>query len=389
MKKFLVCYLGLATFFVIGFYTRGSAEPEVFIYSWKYFALLVVITVILLGAVPLYFYSFLKRHPAKELWLNLLPSLFLVLLCYVGAHYYFYSQQVHPFDPFLQMPPPGHLHGQESESFRILCLGGSTTANFHLQDSVRYPAVLERIIRNRTPDLPVEVHNAGMDWFTTKHSLINYVAYCRNYDPDVVIIMHSFNDLCRSFSPKKLAIWPYESDYSHYYGPSYEAFNPATFEKSLYSKFRFFWYPKKLKSRAFELSEFYSRDDFENYLSSLVEILKQDGAKVVLVTQPYLYDESMSLLHEKMLTMNRDFCALDQEYPDATSMVAAMDMYNQTTARLAKKHDVLLVDAEPEIPKDADHFIDDIHYTAKGSAQLGATVAKELLSSDYLDTNYN
>ena len=37
---------------------------------------------------------------------------------------------------------------------------------------------------------------AGMDWYTTKHSLINYVTYYRDWQPDVVVVMHAINDLC-------------------------------------------------------------------------------------------------------------------------------------------------------------------------------------------------
>ena len=45
-----------------------------------------------------------------------------------------------------------------------------------------------------------------MDWYTTKHSLINYVTNLRDAELDLIVVMHAVNDLYRSFFPPDFTI---------------------------------------------------------------------------------------------------------------------------------------------------------------------------------------
>jgi hypothetical protein len=106
-----------------------------------------------------------------------------------------------------------------------------------LSQENRYPEQLRSILQEQYKKSGIEVFNAGMDWYTTKHSLINYVTNMRDYNPDLVIIMHAVNDLYRSFSPTDLAVEPYNRLWSHFYGPSINGAKPPTFEQYWLTKF--------------------------------------------------------------------------------------------------------------------------------------------------------
>ena len=57
-----------------------------------------------------------------------------------------------------------------------------------MDEGDRYPRVLEHLLRERFPGRRIDVFNAGMDGYTSKHSLINYVsalAYARLGLPEV------------------------------------------------------------------------------------------------------------------------------------------------------------------------------------------------------------
>ena len=139
------------------------------------------------------------------------------------------------FHPFLQhqnRPNRGSMH-TNSEGFRgepltldkpagrtrILFLGGSTVYCMRTTWEKTHPRLLEKALRERRPDLDLELQNCGLDWYTTEHSLINWLFRLRDFKPDIVILFHGINDLCRSFSPKTLAYGPPRRDYAHFFGP--------------------------------------------------------------------------------------------------------------------------------------------------------------------------
>jgi|TARA_B100000959_G_scaffold232080_1_gene248840 hypothetical protein len=181
-----------------------------------------------------------KRPGLKIFFFAILPAFVLAVVIYFFLSMLYYHAPTHSFDPFLQTYPPyldsKHLE-KPAKVFRILTLGGSTTGNMRLSQENRYPEQLRSILQEQYKKSGIEVFNAGMDWYTTKHSLINYVTNMRDYNPDLVIIMHAVNDLYRSFSPTDLAVEPYNRLWSHFYGPSINGAKPPTFEQYWLTKF--------------------------------------------------------------------------------------------------------------------------------------------------------
>ena len=382
MKKVLLIYYIFALILVAGFAAHGSETHEIYIYSKKYLAGLIVLAILVLGVIPWWINRFIKKNGIKEFFMALLPSLLTLLLIYIGGHYYYYATQEHLFDPFMQMPPQEYQYAaqKDTNTFRILCIGGSTTRNVRLDSMEQYPTVLQQILKNKIPNKKVEILNAGMDWYTSKHSSINYALYCRDFQPDVVVIMHGINDLYRSFSPPSLAVGEYKHDYSHFYGPSIAGAKPPTFESMINTFIRKFWFPPTYEARSFDISRFKSLDDFSKYMGTLIELVQNDGAKVVLVSQPYLYKSEMSDEEKNLLWMNSGMCLENGKYPNSETMALAMDAYNAKTAKLADTYHVAFVHGEPALPKDLTCFVDDVHYTPLGAKKLAETIAKGIIT---------
>ena len=381
MRKTLFIYYVITLFFLLGFYTHTSYLPDVLFYSKKYFIFLAVISILFLAIVPYLIYRFLKNHSLRELGFAMIPTVALLGFIYAAGNIYYYNTQEHLFDPFLQVPPSTYYYetAKDTNTVRVLCLGGSTT-RFVLADSLdRYPTILQQILDKRNDGKKYEVLNAGMDWYTSKHSLINYAAYCRNFKADKVIVMHAINDLYRSFSPPGFSIGEYESDYSHFYGPSIYGARPESFSKKIYKNFRKIWFSKNNNPRDFEMSEFISKPDFEDYLSQLMELIQQDGAEPYLVSQGHMYREDLSKLEQSKIWMSMTFCEKDSEYPNIQSLANAMDAYNTTTKKVAAKYNIPLIDAAPILKKDLEHFVDDVHYTTMGSTKLATFISEHIL----------
>ncbi len=54
------------------------------------------------------------------------------------------------------------------------------------------------------------------------------------------------------------------------------------------------------------------------------------------------------------------------------------------TRRIAQERDVMLIDADSQIPRTLEYFIDDVHYTPKGAQRLTDIVASEIADSGLL-----
>ncbi|MDV2503516.1 MAG: SGNH/GDSL hydrolase family protein [bacterium] len=391
----------LVTFYIVyaiiyaGWLVYGPHIPPVFEYSQAYsFFLIVMASGFFL---PLILLLYARYVGWKGLGFSLLP----LGVVYVAFAMYYYYTQHHSFDPFLQSPPPRigeHPRAGGGDTFRILALGGSTTRGIKLPAEKRYPRVLQALLQKRYPSVPIEVFNAGKDWYTTKHSLISYVTYYTHWRPDVVIVMHGINDLTRSFSPPYFAVGPYNEQWTHFYGPAIYGARPPTFEQHLLN-ILFLpmidgWY-YQLRARAVDYPQerYRSHAMFEKNLRKLIASIRQDRSEVLVLTQPFLYKETMSEEELGALWFDKVFCAtrrsfLHEEYPSAASLHRAMKTFNQTTREVARSAGAHIIDAAARIEKSLDYFLDDVHYTEHGADVLANLVADAVIKAGLIEQRW-
>jgi len=319
----------------------------------------------------------------------------------------YYHRQIHLFDPYLQCPST-RFHepiNKEDNTFRILCLGGSTTMCIDLSKQERYPEALQVILQKHYLSAKLEVLNGGMYWYTTKHSLINYVSYCQYWKPDLVIVMHAINDLYRSFSPPRFAIGEYNELWTHFYGASINAAKPPAFEHYLYSQLRGMLYSELSFKRRFTdilyfkskfievdypLEKYLSIGAFEKHLRGIVKYVRTDKSNILLVTQPSLYKEIMNEKELKTLWTGKTFCYTQRnlmqiEYPSHESLYKAMKMFNHVVKKVALSENVIFTDAANQMPKNLQNFKDDCHLTAPGAKFLAKIISEAIIDSEIID----
>jgi len=343
-----------------------------------------------LFCLPLVLLILKARFGTRTLLFSALPAVFLIGLIYLGASLHYYATTRHPFDPFLQMPPhrfrtPSVRPGERV--FRIITLGGSTTLNSRFPEQYNYPYKLQTIVQKRYPAVKIEVLNAGMDWYTTKHSLIQYVTYCNQWHADLIIVMHAINDIYRSFAPPEYAIGSYNDDWSHFYGPAINGANPPTFEHHLLEMLvgGLGWY-STAQAVDYPLERYVSLSAFDTHLSMIVHYAKSDGSTVLLMTEPSLYKGGMNNAEQAALRFGKQFCVtvrtpFYREYASSPSLLSAMNAFNARTRDIAASNQVMLLDADRLVPKNLRNFIDDVHYTEAGSSLLAELVAARITDS--------
>ena len=121
-----------------------------------------------------------------------------------------------PWITTFDYPPP--LIGQDGKSyfrhrtvptsvekpvgaFRIIAVGGSTTANeepFELA-GIDYSLALEKKLSKAIGGTTIEVLNAGGSGYSTAQSLINIEFRLIEYSPDIILLMHNINDCSANF----------------------------------------------------------------------------------------------------------------------------------------------------------------------------------------------
>ena len=363
---------------------RQSEDPVLLGYSLRY---IVILAVSAFGFfLPAIATKVFQRLGLKKLAFAMVPLCILVVWLYIGGSvYYYHSQKLKVYDPFLQLPPERFAVGTKtSDTLRILAMGGSTTIGS------LYPERLGKVLRERYPERRVEVLNAGVPWWTSKHSLINYVTYGRSLQADIILVMHGINDLYRSFTPLQSSIGEYKDDWSHFYGPTIRTARRPTFEEAILTPLIGVAYAiVEDRPVDFPVQRFESLGPFEQHMAGIARYVVADGTRVAFLTQPSIYRPDLSPEDEKKLMFNFVFCKqwsgfLKREYPSVSAMAGAMHAANEITRGVAARQGVPLIDVASRVPKDWDHFTDDVHHTDQAGNLIGGLVAEELIRSGWI-----
>jgi len=380
----------------VGFLFHRSDEPTIFWYSRNYCIALVMALLPFLVPTALAFVR--RRAGTKKMLLALTPAVVLCGLAYVVAHYFFDYTREYPFDPYLQAPTQAleEQYGiqRPANAFRVLALGGSTTRNAMLPADKRYSAVLEDLLAERYPGVEVQVLNAGQNWWATKHSLINYMTYAEQWEPDVVVVMHAINDLGKSFSHPAFAIGEFNERWTHHYAQARDAAHSITFEqyvaRGLGVRLLGSWFSElRIKHVDFPLDFYRSHEQFRANLGRLARYVSVDDPTIIFVTQPFMYKAEMPAAELKTLYGHREFKEvggfLTEDRASTESLARAMAAFNETTRRVAESHPVLLADAAPRVPKNLEYFRDEVHYTPLGAATLAQTIADVIFDNGLVE----
>ncbi|MCP4591396.1 MAG: hypothetical protein GY842_11675, partial [bacterium] len=311
----------------------------------------------------------------------------------------------------------------KTTGLRVVCLGGSTTFGTGVEPEQAWPTLLEKTLRAEGFD--VEVINAGFPWYATADSVVNYSLLMRYYHPDVVVVMHGINDLCRSFPRANEP--PLEWDYGSYQGPMRSVWDTvrrrrmnrddrggvgawlralATYrfvcaatgiDRMYYSALRS---PRRIQppapdgwspmpspmagpvdsERDVGVEAFGSIEPFAAHLNYLVELCQRDGCRVVLGTQAHIYGRPP----ERDQPQPRHFIRLlachlpDGSLASPRSLGLAMDAIRAATVEVAERQQLPLADVDSAIASNANLLLDDFHLSIEGNAIAADVFAEQL-----------
>jgi lysophospholipase L1-like esterase len=291
------------------------------------------------------------------------------------------------FHPFLQAKLDKHenLHvnslgyrGEEicvkkpENTYRIVVLAGSTVLNREVTFEENAVRLLEKKLRQKYPNKKIEVINAGKDYYTSEHSIIQYIFNISELKPDLVIMYHGLNDMWMScLAEGTYTHGAFKSDYSHFFGVVgrmvFNYFEPKPIiqvklvsldlllrvvSDNLYSDIT-----NKLKSSArtqiiidlmhkkntVSTHTYPSLDTYGRNLTYLIKLTREHQVPLILGNQPSLLKKTNSF--EEVNKMG-SFCKKGDRYYDLDSLKFGLDLFNNQTKKIAQEYDVIIVDLD-------------------------------------------
>lgn len=249
-------------------------------------------------------------------------------------------------------------------TFRIIALGDSSTFGA-TEDTDTYPAWLQRILREDYGLTNVEVINAGVQGYTTWHTLSNFEFRMLELDPDLIIFYQSVIDisgraanpdcyrganLLRGLDPRNVMVSTYNQG----------TFSISTLYRFLTIKLGLERDPADPSSSASETyitcgdgqtyadAEAYALNPpvyYERNLRSLIGIAQIQGVDLLLSTWAY-----------------------DRADPNAVpEWRAAADEQNAIVTRLADQYDLPYIDFATVAPEGIALWVDHLHLNGEGS----------------------
>jgi hypothetical protein len=282
------------------------------------------------------------------------------------------------YHPYLQLTPNKHTEREASAdapALKVFCLGGSTT-EWENSQHTGWPEIAEEKLASSVPGRTVQVYNEGRQWYTSQHTLINYMLNLRQYKPDVIIVMHALNDMLINADFCRFSNAEFEPDYRHFYGPVTRLIKHETMFASIKNKIAPLWnFPGREKVTT---TEFPGLEPFKRNLQTLIDIARLDGTKVVLMTEPYLFKTQMTPEELARLGMlNTEAIGPTKQWTLET-VLSGMEQYDGAIRELANQPGVYLIDLETAVPKTTEYFADDVHYRDPAFPIVGSFVASEL-----------
>lgn len=312
-------------------------------------------------------------------------------------------------------------------TYRIACIGGSSTyGSTPSSDATTWPAQLELLLNERT-DTPVEVLNFGVFGYTTFEILGRLAFHAVDYEPDLVIVYETINDMrCALYTRGG----PPQPDNTHWRAV-WPLYSPSPGEQLLENSMlylnwraRFTGYLARFQSvDAYAIVNYDAKDPdpyfrgdlkevalgFETFarnLKSIAAVAHVHGARVMLATQGCDrqdigagsrenqwagLDYNGTLLRVVHEQLNKPPLSMDTLFVDARAALESAWAEHAAEVRQLERKAQPFKTSDPakyremlQAPYDLGVFTGEVHLTDKGARLLARTFADAIVAEELL-----
>jgi len=282
-------------------------------------------------------------------------------------------------DEFAKAKSPGR--------FRIVTMGDSTTFGAGASTNAStYPAQLEKLLRHAFPKLNCEVINAGIPGYNSLQVLILLETEILELKPDLVIIFIGWNDLGAStFDPwRPNYAFGMDERFRRVKKPR-SLLRRAVAQSRVAVKLYLMLFEKRKPTaddliRRAEMAEYplnkEAVDVYRRNLRSIVNVLKGERIRCLLVTWPSFLDREMPYEAKKLMT----FSLQHSPRLSLRGWYELHGLYDRAIREVGEELNVPVVDNGKLFPTENRHrlFVDVAHLTDEGNAILAGNVLETM-----------
>jgi hypothetical protein len=193
--------------------------------------------------------------------------------------------------------------------------------------------------------------------------------------------MESINDLLQNADFSYFSKDSFRTDYGHFMGPSANIFKSNGLLGTIWSGYKIIfvhlWYYQNritIEQDSFPGLESYSRN-----INTLIELANIDTTKVILLSQPNIYNEIMDEDTKSACWMVSIESVGKYKKWSYNTGFNGMKKYNSKIKEISQNKNVYFIDLEAEIPKSLVYFWDDVHYRDTTFNIISKFLAKEII----------
>jgi lysophospholipase L1-like esterase len=269
-----------------------------------------------------------------------------------------------------------------SESLKIICMGGSTTECFYLNDGKDWPNLLgDKIKKDFSSSW---LNNAGMDGQSSFGNLQMLKQYIVKLKPNYIVLMCGLNDMgldAPSYFDENKSV--FKKIYNFLEIPS-TILNIVRAGKAKESglNHRFIMDINKTETLKMDDSAVYKcLENEQKYLSAykarlneFAKICNENNIKLIFVAQSILFSD------EKDLFSNTYLGDIKTGKINGKTRAYILKMYNKVTFDFAESMQIPYINLAARLPKDSRFFYDGYHFTNDGAEITSGIIYDEIIS---------
>jgi len=272
--------------------------------------------------------------------------------------------------PEIRLPkPPGTV--------RLAFLGASTTWCAEVSGNEKvWPHLVAQELQKAFANPDVDYVNGGVPGYTVKSSLKNLEHRVVPLQPDIVVIYHATNDM--SAELRRLA-----ADRG-LLGEGKVASSWLSNKSLLWNlaekNFRI-WIAQRKARKEVDRLQVDAGSLGAAFRSALIELVRRAQQKARIVALATFSARLRSEQSEDVQLQAAASALYYMPFMTPRGLLDSYAQYNRIIREVAQETGALLIDGENDIPGDATHFSDSVHFSDEGSSAMAIRVSRALLES--------
>ena len=301
------------------------------------------------------------------------------------------------------------IRGKEldpKDTYRVLCIGGSTTECLYLDDTKTWPRQLENRLSQYT-DQPW-VGNVGRSGMTAHHHVTLLEHLPEAHLVDCWLVLCGLNDMGQqlrgTYAANAQNTWNNVFAYRHValgrstHRPLHRNFFIFHLLEILRKRFKVMmhsqdavafqdvkaeWIVDRVKSRLNkphtdqlpDIKPFL--EEYERNLVRLVRLSREREVLLVMATQPTGWSDNITPQYDANLLGTQ---LPDGRYIAIAKLAEVMAQFNDKMRQVCKRENVPCIDLAKHVPKGLDSFYDDAHFNEQGARIVATLLAESLMT---------